>query len=74
MAEQRGFYFSTYMEWRHALTEKCNISLSSEYARSRILALQDLGNSATREFTSKYGDEYRQQVIQWFEQAEKESK
>lgn len=72
MADQVGFYFSSFMDWRRALTQQCNINLTSEYARERILALQDQSNPATREFSAKYGDAYLQQVIQWFQRAEKE--
>lgn len=67
------FYFQSYNEWRHAITERCNINLTSEYVRSRITALRDSSDRATQEFTSKYGEAYLQQVIRWFEQAEQES-
>jgi len=66
------FYFKSYGEWREALTERCNIKLTPDYARSRISALRDTGDRSTREFTAKYGEAYLQQVIQWFEQAERE--
>lgn len=71
MTDTTEFYFKNYMEWRQSLTERCKIDLTPEYARSRITALKDLSNRSTREFKSKYGDAYLQQVIQWFEQAEK---
>lgn len=71
MKDTTEFYFKDYQEWRHALTERCKIDLTPEYARARILALQDLSDRSTQEFKAKYGDAYLQQVIQWFEQAEK---
>lgn len=71
MTDTTEFYFKDYQEWRHALVERCNIDLTPEYARARILALQDLSDRSTKEFKAKYGDAYLQQVIQWFEQAEK---
>ncbi len=71
MTDTRGFYFQSYEEWRHAITERCRIDLTPEYARARITALRNPGDSATREFTDLYGDAYLQQVIQWFEQAER---
>ncbi|MDJ0910522.1 MAG: hypothetical protein QNI99_15090 [Woeseiaceae bacterium] len=73
MTDTSGFYFQTYTEWRDALTRRCGIDLTPDYARSRISALQDSSDKTTREFAAKYGDAYLQQVIQWFEQAERDS-
>lgn len=64
------FYFQTYNEWRQALTERCGIKLTPEYARDRIKALQDPNNRTTFEFKQTYGEAYLNQVIRWFEQAE----
>ena len=72
MPDTTGFYFKSYAEWRHALTERCRINLTPDYARTRISALRDSANKTTQEFTATYGDAYLQQVIQWFEQAERE--
>ncbi len=71
MTDTSYFYFQSYEEWRTAITERCKIDLTPEYARDRIAALRDPGDTATREFTATYGDAYLQQVIQWFEQAER---
>lgn len=72
MTDTSGFYFQSYAEWRDALTQRCGIDLTADYARSRISALQDPSDKATKEFTAKYGDAYLRQVVQWFEQAERE--
>lgn len=72
MTASNDFYFKDYAEWRHALTERCNIALTPDYARERITALNDAKNRTTQEFKTKYGDAYLQQVIQWFEQAASE--
>ena len=72
MANQVGFYFSNYAEWRHAITVNCKIELTPEYAQNRINALNDDTDKTTQEFTHKYGESYLNQVIQWFEQAKKE--
>ena len=69
MSDTSHFYFQNYDEWRLALTERCRIDLTPEYARSRIAALEDPKDSATQEFTAKYGEAYLRQVIEWFEQA-----
>lgn len=62
-----GFYFQTYTEWRDALTQRCNIKLTADYARSRIAALSDANDPHTQEFAAKYGEDYLKQVIEWFE-------
>ena len=71
MTDTTNFYFQNYAEWRHTITERCNIKLTPDYARTRITALQNPADKATQEFTAIYGDAYRQQVIQWFEQVER---
>ena len=73
MSDNSTFYFQSYSEWRSALTERCNIRLTPDYARKRLAALNDNNDAHTKEFAEKYGDAYLQQVIQWFEQAEQES-
>ena len=70
MNDAANFYFQSYNEWRLALTERCKIKLTQDYARTRISALQDSSDPHTQEFAAKYGEAYLQQVIQWFEQAE----
>lgn len=62
-------YFQSYSEWRTALTVRCGIRLTPEYARERITALQDPADRSTCEFVKFYGEAYRQQVIEWFAKA-----
>lgn len=71
MTNNTNFYFNSFAEWRQALTERCKINLTPEYARTRITALQDPSDRSTQEFTSLYGEAYLRQVIRWFEQAER---
>ncbi|TQF71419.1 hypothetical protein [Pseudoalteromonas luteoviolacea] len=73
MLDTSNFYFQTYEQWRHAITVKCNINLTPEHARSRIVSLQNSNDRHTQEFSAKYGDAYLQQVIEWFARAEQES-
>ncbi len=70
MNDQADFYFQSYEEWRQTITGRCNIDLTPEYARKRIAALRNPSDRSTREFTTKYGKAYLNQVIKWFEQAE----
>ena len=72
MTDTSDFYFKSFSEWRHALTERCKINLTPEYARTRISALQDPSDKSTKEFKAKYGEAYLQQVIKWFEQASRD--
>lgn len=73
MTDTSDFYFKSYEQWHHAITTHCNIELTPDYARSRVSALKDSSNKSTKEFTSKYGEAYLNQVIEWFERAEQSS-
>lgn len=68
MSDTSDFYFQSFNEWHHAITVRCNINLTPDYARTRIAALQDPQDKTTQEFIAKYGQAYTQQVIKWFEQ------
>lgn len=65
----QGFYFDNYDEWRHALTVRCGIQLTPDYACERIVALNNPTDTSTKEFTKCYGEAYLRQVIAWFERA-----
>lgn len=69
MADNADFYFKSYTEWRDALTVRCNIKLTADYARERIASLENADDPHTQEFAQKYGQVYLQQVIAWFKQA-----
>lgn len=71
MSDSTGFYFQSYAEWRHALTQRCGINLTPDYARTRISALRNPSDQHTREFVAKYGEAYLQQIVRWFEEAER---
>ncbi|MBE1301391.1 MAG: hypothetical protein GJ680_16000 [Alteromonadaceae bacterium] len=73
MNDTSDFYFQSYEEWRAAITVRCNIKLTREYARERISALENPNDPHTQEFAEKFGKAYLQQVINWFARAEKGS-
>lgn len=73
MIDTTDFYFQNFAQWRQAITERCNIELTPEYASSRIAALKNPKDKSTQEFTAKYGEDYLKQVIKWFEQAAREA-
>lgn len=64
-----GDYFQTYEQWRESYGARCGITLTADYARERLAALNDPADRATREFTACYGEDYRRQVVAWFERA-----
>lgn len=69
MTDNTNFYFQNYQQWREALTVRCKINLTPEYAQERIASLENAADPHTKEFKQKYGDEYLQQVIAWFKQS-----
>ena len=69
MKNNTGFYFTSYQEWHQAITIRCNIKLTPDYAEQRINALSNTSDPNTIEFVTKYGADYTNQVIQWFERA-----
>lgn len=65
-------YFQSYSEWREALTVRCGIRLTPDYARERIAALKNPSDRSTADFIKCYGEGYLKQVVAWFERAERE--
>jgi len=61
---------TNFHEWRHCIEVKCGIPLTASFILQRIEALSDLNNITTKEFTRLYGEDYRVQVIQWYQQAQ----
>jgi len=62
---------NTYEEWRHCIVVECGLALTPQFIAARIHALQDSQDFYTQKFTSLYGKAYLEQVITWFQQAEK---
>lgn len=69
LSTNTSFYFSSYAQWYSAITTRCHIKVTPEYAQARISALLDLSDPHTREFKNMYGEDYLHQVVQWFETA-----
>ena len=61
--------FQSYTQWHAAITGPCGITLTRDYCEKRIAALQDEKAPGTKPFLETYGPAYRDQVIQWFQQA-----
>ena len=62
-------YFSSYEDWREALTQLAGLALTPEYCNERLRALEDCGDASTKQFIDLYGLPYRDKVIGWFKQA-----
>lgn len=65
--------FTDFAEWRKAITVRCGLTLSAEYCTERIAELQNEAVPSTRNFIKEYGENYRQAVISWFEQARQQA-
>jgi len=65
--------FSNYREWRDAIINLGGFTLDRSYCEERISALKEGSDKTTQSFLESYGEEYRNQVIGWFEQALKEA-
>lgn len=65
--------FPNYHEWRTAITERCGLTLTGDYCTERCAALNDLSITSTKSFVDAYGEDYRDQVVQWFEKARTEA-
>ncbi|MCC5789184.1 MAG: hypothetical protein JJT75_06090 [Opitutales bacterium] len=69
----KSFYFQTYDEWHKAITLHCRLELTKTYTEARLQALQNNEDPTTKEFLQTYGEDYRKQVIHWFERAHREA-
>lgn len=63
----------SYQQWRECITVRCGIPLTAKYIGSRLDELRDASHPKTREFFEKYGQAHLNQVVQWFETAQKGS-
>lgn len=61
----------SYQQWRECITVRCGVPLTRSFVTARLEELRNPKHPKTSEFAQKYGSEYLQQVISWFEQAER---
>ena len=59
----------TYEAWRHCIEVKCGIPLTQKFVHSRIEELNDVTNKHTAEFVKLYGEEYKNKIVEWFNQS-----
>ena len=63
---------TTYEEWKHCITVKCDIPLTSAYVTERLEALNDACDFRTQKFIEQWGAAHHARTIEWFEQAKAE--
>ncbi|MEM1410461.1 MAG: hypothetical protein AAGG79_06935, partial [Pseudomonadota bacterium] len=63
---------TTYEEWKHCITVKCDIPLTPSYVEERIAALKDDRDFHTEKFKSRWGAAHLSRTITGFERAKKE--
>ena len=63
---------TNYQEWKHCITVKCKIELTSEYVQRRIVALCDETDKHTRQFIDLWGSDHHALTLTWFRKAAEE--
>lgn len=66
------FIPTTYEEWHRYITVEGGIELTPEFISQRISSLQDGKDQSSQQFAKLYGQQYLQQVLAWFVQAQKQ--
>jgi hypothetical protein len=61
--------FTSFEQWRAAITGPCGLTLAKDYCETRIAALNNPSDSSTKAFIDAYGEPYRDTVVAWFTQA-----
>jgi len=61
----------TYEQWKHCITIDCGLELTTDYIAERISSLQNNNDHYTQQFVKLYGQQYLNQVLNWFKQAQK---
>ena len=63
---------TSYEDWKHCITVKCNIPLTSKYVHDRILALTDTSDYQTKRFIETWVELHYASTLSWFHQAAQE--
>lgn len=61
-----------YEDWKQCITVDCDIPVTKAFVARRLKELDDPRLHTTRRFVEVWGEAHRQQVIAWFERAERE--
>ncbi|MEM9128497.1 MAG: hypothetical protein AAGA97_02110, partial [Pseudomonadota bacterium] len=63
---------TTYEEWKHCITVKCDILLTANFVQERIAALADSSDFRTQKFVEFWGADHHTRTLAWFKQAAEE--
>ena len=59
----------TYVQWLHCIEVECGIPLTRAFVEERLAVWRNPRHEEFQRFGQLYGDEHRQRVQHWFEQA-----
>lgn len=62
----------TFEDWKQCITVDCDIPLTKAFVQRRLEELANPRLHTTRRFVEVWGDVHYQQVVAWFERAERE--
>jgi hypothetical protein len=57
---------TTYEEWVQCITVKYKISLTPEFARARLAALDAPQSAEAATFVARYGEAHLTRIIEWY--------
>lgn len=64
-----SFVPTTFEEWKHCITVKCDIPLTLGYVQERITALRNGNDYQTQKFIDRWGTAHHARTLEWFQQA-----
>lgn len=67
-----SFVPTSYEDWKHCITVKCDIPLTRKFVAERLIALNDHSDFHTQKFIDRWGPTHLARTVAWFEQAAKE--
>lgn len=67
-----SFVPTTYEDWKHCITVKCDIPLTQSYVQERIAALTDDQDHHTQKFIDRWGRAHHTRTLAWFRRAAEE--
>ncbi|MEM6727366.1 MAG: hypothetical protein AAF618_02590 [Pseudomonadota bacterium] len=67
-----SFVPTSYEDWKHCITVKCDIPLTPSYVDERIAALTDDRDYHTQKFKERWGVSHHARTLEWFKRAKEE--
>ena len=61
-----------FAEWRNCIEVLCRTPLTESFVGKRITELGSLDNKLDQKFVELYGEEHREQVLQWYQKVQDE--